>query len=172
MATAVTSIGAAGMGSMGLAHAATSTTNGTNPQQSIVDKLTSKFNLKKDDVQKVFDEEHTTREAERTAKTKDKLDALVKDGKITQAQEDKLIAKADEMRANHETNREAMKDKTMDERKAAMQTERDAYKKWLSDNSIAEEYGRMIMGGHGHGGPGGPGGHGGPRDSGESTAEN
>ena len=155
--TALTSIGAAGMGTMGLANAATSATNSTNPQQSIIDKLATKFGLNKDDVQKVFVEEHAAREASATANVKTKLDALVKEGKITQEQMDKLIAKAAEMKAARETNREGMKVKTDAERKTVMQTEREAFKKWLSDNGIAEEYGRMIMGGgRGHGGPGGP----------------
>lgn len=151
------SIGAATVGSMGLAHAATSTSTDTNPQQSLIDKLVSKFNLNKADVQKVFDEERSERDSEREAQTKTELDALVKDGKITQGQEDKLIAKAKEIQSQREANRDAMKDKTDAERKAAMDKERDSLKQWLSDNGIAREYGRFLMGhgpgGRGHGGP-------------------
>lgn len=160
------SIGAATVGSMGLAHAATSTGTDTNPQQSLIDKLVSKFNLNKADVQKVFDEERTERDAERAAQIKTKLDSLVKEGKITQDQEDKLLAKAKEIQSQREANRDAMKDKTNAERKAAIDKERDSLKQWLSDNGIAEEYGRYLMG-HGLGGRG----HGGlpPSDSTEST---
>ncbi len=145
---------------MGLASAATtSSTSG----QSIVDRLASKFNLNKDDVQKVFDEDRSAHEAERTAEVKTRLDQLVKDGKITQAQEDKLIAKGKELQSLREANRDSMKDKTDAERKAAMETGRTAFEKWLSDNGIAKEYGRLIMGGHG--GPGGRGGPDGPPPS-------
>ncbi len=77
------SIGAASVGTMGLAHAATNTTTSTNPQSSLIEKLVSKFNLNKDDVQKVFDEDRASHEAEQETQTKTKLDKLVTDGKIT-----------------------------------------------------------------------------------------
>lgn len=142
---------------MGLASAATATS--TNPQQSIIDKLVSKFNLNKEEVQKVFDQDRAEHQAAREAEVKTKLDSLVKEGKLTQAQEDKLIAKAKEMQSQREANRESFKDKTEAERKAAFEKERTAFTTWLSDNGIAEEYGRLIMGGPGgRGGPDGPGG--------------
>lgn len=154
---AVISIGAAGIGSMGLAHAATSTS--TNPQQSLIDKLVATFNLNKSDVQKVFEENRSARAADQEQKTKVQLDQLVKDGKITADQEYKLIAKAKELKTDREANRDAMQSKTDTERKAAIEAERTALNKWLSDNGIAQEYGRFLMG---HGGPGGHMGHMGP----------
>ena len=161
------SIAGASFGVVGLANAAT--TSSTNPQQNLVDKLASTFKLNKDDVQKVFDEDRTARDTEHQQRIKDKLDALVKDGKITQEQEDKLIAKAKELHASREANRDSMKDKTKEERKTAMDAERDAFKKWLSDNGISEEYGRLVMGmGMGHG-PGGHGHHESPDTSADSV---
>lgn len=154
---AVATVSLAGLGTLGMASAATS--SGTDPQSSIIDKLTSKFNLNKDEVRKVFDENRTAREAEREAEVKTRLDQLVKDGSITQEQKDKLIAKAKELKAAREANREAIKDKTEAERKEAMKTERSSLKQWLSDNGLTEEYGRYLHGGgrgHGPGGPGGP----------------
>ena len=151
----VVSIGASTMVGMGLAHAATSMATG---QQTLVDKIAKKFNLKTEDVQKVFDEERTAHQAEEAQQIKTKLDQAVKDGKITQAQEDKLIAKQKELQATRQANRDTMKNKTDAERKTAMEAERTAFKQWLTDNGISEEYGRLIQhGGHGHpGGPGGP----------------
>ena len=147
-------IGIATLGSAGLAHAATSPSE-SNPGQSLIDSIAKKFNLNKDEVKKVFDEDHTAREANREQKLKDRLDQAVKDGTLTQDQADKLIAKLKEMRTTRDANREAMKDKTQAERKALMQAERDAYQKWLSDNKIPEEFGApMGMGGgrgHHHG---------------------
>lgn len=148
-ATAV-SIGLSGVAGMGLAQAATTS---TNPQDTLIDKLVSKFNLNKADVQKIFDEDRAAHQAEREADYKAKLDQAVKDGKLTQAQEDKLIAKQKELQTQREANRDAMKDKTDAERKAAMDAERTAFQKWLSDNGIPQEYAMM---GHGRGGPGGP----------------
>jgi RPA family protein len=136
---------------MGLAHAATTTSG----QQTLVDKIATKFNLKTEDVQKVFDEERAAHQAEAATQFKTKLDEAVKDGKLTQAQEDKLIAKQKELQAAHDANKASMKDKTKAERKAAMEAERTAFKQWLTDNGIPAEYGMLMHGGH-HGGPGGP----------------
>jgi polyhydroxyalkanoate synthesis regulator phasin len=147
----IVSLGASSVVGMGLAHAATTSAN----QDSLVDKIASKFNLNKSDVQKVFDDDRTAHQAEREHKMKERLDQAVKDGKLTQAQADKLIAKHEELEATRQANRDAMKDKTEAERKAAMGAERTAYKQWLTDNGIPAEFG--MMGGHGRmGGPGGP----------------
>ena len=154
---AVLSVGAASIGSLGVASAATNP--GDSGQSSVVDKLVAKFGLNKADVQKVFDEDRSAHEAEREQKVKDKLAELVKEGKLTQDQADKLSAKAKELQTARQANREAMKDKTKEERKAAMEKEREALKQWLSDNKIDQKYARFVMGG-GHGGPEGHGGHG------------
>ena len=79
---------------------------------------------------------------------KDRLAQAVKDGKLTQAQADKITAKMAEMK----TFMESQKDKTKEERKTAMEAKRDELKKWAEDNDIPEGY--MPMG---HGGPGGRG---------------
>lgn len=134
------SVGAATVGGLGVASAATSTTG----QQSLVDKIASKFNLNKTDVQKVFDENHAARDAAREQKMKDRLDLAVKDGKLTQDQETKLIAKLKEVQAD----RKEFKSDTQaarDARKAKM----GEFKQWLKDNNIPDEYG-MPMGGPGH----------------------
>lgn len=152
---AVLSIGAASLGTAGLAQAATS--SDTSPNQSIIEKLVSKFNLNKEEVQQLFDEDRTEREAERTQVMNDKINDLVTEGKLTQEQADKLIAKAKELQTQRESNRDSMNDKTDEERKEAMKAERESFTQWLSDNDIDEEYGRLIMGhgpgGRGHGGP-------------------
>lgn len=156
---AVASIGVASLGSAGLVSAATSSST-DNPKQSLIDSIAAKFNLNKDEVKKVFDEQHETREAEREQKMADRLAKAVKDGKLTQEQADKLTAKLKEMHESRETNREAMKDKTAAERKASMKAERDAFKQWLTDNNIPEEFGGpMGMKGAGNGHHGGMGMH-------------
>lgn len=115
---------------------------------SIVDKIATKFNLNKSDVQKVFDEDRAAHQAEHEQKFKDRLAQLVKDGKISQAQADKIQAKHDEIK----TYMESLKDKTPSERHAAMKTKMDELKQWAKDNGIDEQY---LMPGH----PGGRGGH-------------
>ncbi len=135
------SIGAVTAGGLGIASAATSNTG----RDALVDKLVAKFNLNKADVQKVFDEEHAARETEHEADIKTKLDQAVKDGKLTQDQEDKLIAKLKELQAD----RDAARDSGTKPDAATMKAKRDEFKKWLSDNNIPEEYG-LALGGRGH----------------------
>ncbi len=152
-------VGTVGLTGATVANAVTNT--GSNPMSSLVDALASKFNLNKADVQKVFDEQRSAKQAEHEEKVKDKLAELVKAGKLTQAQADKLLAKRAEMEKEREANREAMKDKTREEMKSTMEAKRAELEKWASDNGIATEYLRFLMGHgiHGHG-PGGPGPHG------------
>ena len=133
---------------MGFASAATT----SNPQDTLVDKLVSKFNLNKSDVQKVIDENRQEHEAAREQKMKERLDQAVKDKKITQEQEDKLIAKLKELQAD----RKELKQATQSERDAH-KAKMDEFKKWLSDNKIPEEVARPM---------GGPGHHGKMRDEG------
>lgn len=115
-------------------------------QSDLVDKLAQKFNLNKSEVQKVFDEERAAHEAERKAKMKERLDQLVKDGKLTQDQANKIVAKFEE----NKTFRESLKDKSAEERKAAMEQHRTEMEQWAKDNGIDLKYIRP------HGGPGGP----------------
>ena len=123
--TAVT-IGIVGLA--GIASAQTST-NGT----SLVDKIATKFNLKKADVQAVFDANKSEKQAEHTADVSARLQSLVDKGTITADQKAKIEAKQAELK----TEREA---------------ERTALQKWATDNGIDAKY---LMGGA----MGGRGGH-------------
>lgn len=98
----------------------------------------------------MFDEQHKAHQAERAQAQKDRIAQLVKGGKISQEQADKINAKLEEMRSNMES----MKDKTPTERKAAMDTKRDELKKWATDNGINEDYLRPAGGPMGHRGHG------------------
>jgi len=73
------------------------------------------------------------------------LDQAVKDGKITQAQEDLIIAKQAEVKAF----RDGLKDKTEADRQAAMKTEMQSIKDWATANNIPEQY--VIFAGRGRG---------------------
>ncbi len=68
----------------------------------IVQRLAEKFNLDTNEVQKVFDEERETRQAERYALFVEKLDDLVAEGKLTQEQKDYLVAHHEKMQGVHE----------------------------------------------------------------------
>lgn len=150
-------IGLATMGA-GVIHAQSTTKH--NPLNGLVNAIAQKFNLDPAAVQQVVDAQHiqmeTQMHAQRATEQKTKLDQAVKDGKITQAQEDLIITKQAEM----QTFMESLKDKTPAEREAAMKTQKDALKTWATQNNIPEQY---IMGF----GPGGRGKHGMPKFSGE-----
>jgi len=155
----VAGISAAGITGVGVANAATDT-NKTDPMSSLVTALSSKFNLNKDDVQKVFDEQRTVMEAERETKAKEEVAQLVTDGKLTQAQADAINAKRAELKKERDANRTTdPSTKTMEERKSEMEARRSALESWAKENDISTEYLRYVMGG----GHRDPGGHGGPR---------
>lgn len=85
------------------------------------------------------------------------LDQAVKDGKITQAQEDLIVAKQAEVK----TFTDSLNGKSNTDRQAAMKTETDALTAWATTNNIPSQYilpfggGMMRGGGIGHGMPGG-----------------
>lgn len=151
VAASIATIGVGSLG-VGIANAQTSTSANSN---GIVDKLATKFGLKKAEVQAVFDQEHTEHQAQMQQRVADKLAAGVKAGTITQAQSDAITAKLKEFQATRAANRDKMQSMTAAERKAAMETERTAMQKWITDNNIPEEFAQFAhMGGPGHGGHG------------------
>lgn len=153
IAGAVAAASLLGLGGASIASAATSGHDG------LIDKIATKFNLKKEDVKALFEEDRAARDAERTAEVETQLAKLVTDGKITAEQKDKLTSKRKELEAQREADRASMDGKTDEERKAAMEVKRTEIDKWASDNGIDKQYLRYLMGG----GRGGHGGHGGPQ---------
>jgi ribosomal protein L19E len=148
IAGAVSSIGLASILGVGAVSAATSNTaNGGN---TLVDKIASTFHLNKDDVQKVFDQNRADHEAQANANVESELTQLVKDGKITDAQKSAILAKRTELQQQRDADKDSMKDKTPDERKAAMDAKRAELEKWVSDNGLTKNYLRYVVGGHGH----------------------
>lgn len=157
IASAATAVGLAGLTGAGFAYAATNTANNTNPMDSLVSAVATKFNLNKDEVQKVFDEQHTAMEQERENEIKDELAQAVKDGKLTQAQSDAITAKRAELQKEREANRTSDQSKSRDEMKSAMDTKRTELEAWAKEQGIDTQYLRFVFGhgGRGHGGPDG-----------------
>jgi hypothetical protein len=86
VAGAVATIGLAGLGA-GAAFAA-SPIDGPG---TLIDKIAQRFNLKKEDVQKVFDEERTAHQAEHEQNMTENLQKAVSDGKLTRNRPTKLL---------------------------------------------------------------------------------
>ncbi|HUC20312.1 MAG TPA: hypothetical protein VMR98_02340 [Candidatus Polarisedimenticolaceae bacterium] len=137
----------------------------------LVDKISQRFNLNKNDVQKVFDEDRTAHEAGRESRYEARLMQAVKDGKLTEGQKTKLVAKHKELQAEMEKNHESMKagreafaNKTdaerqtlMVQRRAEMDKKRAEIEAWEKQNNIPSGYLFGGFGGRGQGnGPGGP----------------
>lgn len=128
---------------------------------SIVQKIADKFGLNKSDVQAVFDQEKSDREASMEAKFESQLDQDVKDGKLTDAQKQLIISKRKELESTRQTQMQSMQGKSQDEIKAAMEankatmeSERKSLEDWATKNGIDIKY---LMGGFGmRGGMGGP----------------
>lgn len=148
-------IGLSGIGA-GVAHAATNSSTNTDPMSSLVDKIATKFNLNKSDVQQVFDQQRTEMQAQQDQKVKDDLAQLVKDGKLTQAQSDAITAKRAELEKTREANRTTMQSMSDTDRKAAMDKQKSELEAWANQQGIDTQYLRYVMG-HGPGGHGGPG---------------
>lgn len=108
---------------------------GPNQGGGLAQAIASKFNLNKDDVQKVIDTQHEDM-------MKQHLDKLVKDGKITQEQEDKIIAKLAEMKPKFESARALTDDAA---RKKAMDSLKTEMQQWEKDNNIP----KGVIGPHG-----------------------
>lgn len=150
----MTTVGLASLTGLGVVSAATN----NNGQQGLVDKIASQFNLNKDDVQKVFDDNRAEHEAERQAKASERLQSLVDDGTITAEQKSAIETKMAELKSKREANREEFKNLSEDERKAKMDEKRTELEAWATEQGLDLTKLKGIFGGHhgpGHGhGPG------------------
>lgn len=128
-----------------------------NQTNSMVSAIAKKFNLKESDVQSVFDEQRSLKQAEREQTMKDEVTALVKDGKLTQAQANKINAKRAELNKQREANQDNKQNLTAEQRKAKMEEHKTAIDNWLKDNNIDAQYRYLLGGGHARGGEGAAG---------------
>lgn len=121
---------------------------------NLVDKLVSKFNLNKEDVQSVYDEAHKEHEAQREQEQTKKLQALVDNGTITASQKTAIEVKIKEMKAECESSKDSFKDLSEDERKAKMDEKRQKLESWAKEQGLdLSKLRGVLMGGRGHGGP-------------------
>lgn len=134
-------VGVVGAGGLGIAAAASNTTASSGGASSLVTKIADKFHLNKEDVQAVFDENRAEHRAEHQQKLEERLSQAVTDGKITEAQREKILAKL----ADVETKINALKDKTPQERHDGMKQIHEDLQQWAKDNGIRMEYLRPVM---------------------------
>lgn len=166
IASSIAALGVTGLAG-GAVFATANSTSGTDPMSGLVSAIATKFNLKKDNVQKVFDEQRTQMETQREQEVKDQVAQLVKDGKLTQAQADKINAKRAELVKEREANRTSEQNLTDAQRKTKMEERKTTLDTWLKDNNIDSQYAYLLMGGRGGRG----GSDGGKRDSRSSSSQ-
>lgn len=149
-------LGTAGLTAIGGVNAASAQT-ASNPQSSIIEAIATKFNLNKDEVEEVFDEEREAHKEAFEANRTKRLDALVADETITQDQKLAIEAKLSEMEAEHEENKDAMKNMSESERKATMEKKHAELETWAKEHDLVLKDLRGIFGGphmgRHHGGP-------------------
>lgn len=143
-----------GLATVGIGGAYAATTKSGNHMSSLVTAIASRFNLNASDVQVVFDEQrtlmHEQMQVEKNQRITDRINEAVTDGKLTQEQANKILAKMAEL----EANRTALEGKTPEEIRTLMQAEMKTLKQWASDNDIPTQYlqfGKGIGRGHGFG---------------------
>ena len=117
---------------------AENTTN--NPQDTLIDKISQRFNLNRDEVKDFFIEVESDRHKEMENKMQERLTTLVTEGKITEAQKTLIIQKHTEMRAEMEKNKGEMKDLTPEQRRAKMDEHKVEMDAWAKANGIDPVY--------------------------------
>ena len=116
------------------AHAQTN----TNPMSGLVDAISQKFNLDKDQVQSVVDQFHaerrTTMQENRQKRIGERLDQAVKDGKITSEQKLAILNKLAELKSKFPPG--SFKGMTKDQMKQKIQDHQAEIKAWLQNQGI------------------------------------
>jgi len=115
----------------------------------IIQKLVSKFGLKQEEVQGVFNEARQERQQENQAKLEERLVKAVADGKISEAQKALILNKHKQMQTERDADLEAWKDLTREERQSAFQQRRDELLEWAGDNGIDSSYLGLLHEGRG-----------------------
>lgn len=112
-------------------------------QTTLIERIAQKFNLKQADVKSVFDQYRSERQAEMQKKYDEKLAQLVKEGKISDAQKQLIMAK-------HKEIQQKMQNLTPEQRKANMETNRKLLEDWAKQNGIDPQYVYGGIGKFGH----------------------
>lgn len=108
--------------------------------RTIIQKLVQKFNLKESDVQAVFDEVRREHQNQMQANLEERLTQAVKDGKITEAQKQLILAKHKELQDKREKDFANWQNLTPEQKREKMQTQKDELEAWAKQNGIDLQY--------------------------------
>lgn len=154
-------LAAGAMSTLGVASfagvTAVSAQSNDSGQTGMIDAISSKFNLNKDEVKQVFEQQHEEREVERQEMREARLQKLVDNGTITAEQKNVIEAKLAELKNSHESNKDSMKDLTPEQRKAKHDERKTELEDWAKANNLdLAKLKGIFMGrheGHHRGGP-------------------
>lgn len=113
---------------------------------SIIQKLVERFGLKESEVQAVFDEARQERQQQMQARFEEHLNQAVKDGKISESQKQAILVKHNELAEERLQNKENWQNMTPEQRRQAMQEQKQELESWASQNGIDLKY---LFGGFG-----------------------
>lgn len=121
---------------------ATSSTSNSNPFSGLITFIAQKFGLDQNQVKTAVDDYHTKNQqnmqANMATREKTRLDALVKSGKITSAQEQLILNEQAALKSKY--NPANFKTLTSDQRKAKFIAEEAEVKAWAITNNIDPKY--------------------------------
>lgn len=129
---AVSGVGLASVAGLGVAAAATN----SHDKGSLVERVASKFNLDKGEVGAVFEEHRAERQAEHHQSLEDRLNRAVKDGKLTEEQKTKILAKLEELKAA----RQEWRENPSQEHSKDIRELHSSLKKWAKENNVPVHY--------------------------------
>lgn len=127
--------------------AGTASAGAGNHRASLIERLASRFNISRDDVKSVFDEDQKERETEMKNRLEAKLSEAAANGTLTEDQKSLIMAKCEEWQNDREANSEARRDMTPEERRADAKKHREEMEAWAKSNNIPEEFVGFGMGG-------------------------
>lgn len=104
-------------------------------------RLAQRFNLQEGEVKTFLAQEHEQRHENMKQRMEERLSTLVNEGKLTEEQKQAILAKHIELEALKET----LKEKTPEERKAAMSEKRKEIEIWAQEQNIDL---KLVFGGH------------------------
>lgn len=107
---------------------------------TFVTKFAQKLGLGEDKVKVAVDSIKADHHAEMQKAMEDRLTQAVSEGKITDDQKQKILAKHKEMFEQKQKSLESMKDMTPEERKEAMKKHHTELETWAKENNIDIQY--------------------------------
>lgn len=142
LSVAVISLAGAGLFGAANTYAQSTDEQGT----TLAQRIASKFNLNQSEVEAVFKEHKAEHHIKMQARFEERLTQAVQDGKITEDQKTKILAKFKEKMADKQATHAEFKNMTPEERKAAKESKHQELRTWANENGIDLNVLHGVMG--------------------------